>query len=320
MAEQVTLSTVDARYLKVTVNGNTLNDWASMSEISACGQSPNVPPGVDKFGVKMLYPTKSGGSTWFMDSNNLGGDSRVEITGTIKRVSGDVWNGKHDTTHNPSTFRVAVESNSGYADSVSQPHAEHHGTMAQNGYMQDKNDWRNFEMTGYFRVNSVTDQGEEITMYGRGGRHSSNTTKQECQGTAYKTSLKYAGGTKFAKEYYHDGGAGYVFPSVSQKFSVGSIIGKWIGMKTVMRNQKDASNKTVVKIQVYLDTKLNQGWQLWYEITDTGSFPGKSFVTSNCGAESASEIFSWGGPVATFRIDEVTSIDFKWLSLREVEP
>lgn len=46
----------------------------------------------------------------------------------------------------------------------------------------------------------------------------------------------------------------------------------------------------------------------------------KTFVVDNCGASSASEIITWGGPTATFRIDQVDDIDFKWLSIREISP
>lgn len=32
------------------------------------------------------------------------------------------------------------------------------------------------------------------------------------------------------------------------------------------------------------------------------------------------EIIRWGGPYATFRWDNATDVDFKWLSVREIQP
>jgi hypothetical protein len=39
-----------------------------------------------------------------------------------------------------------------------------------------------------------------------------------------------------------------------------------------------------------------------------------------CKSSNRREIFSWGGSVVIFRMDDAQSIDFKWLSVREIEP
>lgn len=36
-----------------------------------------------------------------------------------------------------------------------------------------------------------------------------------------------------------------------------------------------------------------------------------------CNAKDKKEVFTWGGPEATFRIDKVGSVGFKWLSIRD---
>jgi hypothetical protein len=45
--EQYTFSPVSGRYLRVTVNGNTLNDWASISELRVAGSDASAPPSSD---------------------------------------------------------------------------------------------------------------------------------------------------------------------------------------------------------------------------------------------------------------------------------
>ena len=71
---------VSARYLRITVNGNTQNTFSSIAEINvninANGGSNTPPPprplgpssGND--GVQMIYPTAAGGETWYFNPNN----------------------------------------------------------------------------------------------------------------------------------------------------------------------------------------------------------------------------------------------------------
>ena len=60
-SEKYIIPATDARYVRVTVNGNTVNNWASITELDIFGSSVS---NVDKFGIKKLYPTKSGGEEW----------------------------------------------------------------------------------------------------------------------------------------------------------------------------------------------------------------------------------------------------------------
>jgi hypothetical protein len=43
------------------------------------------------------------------------------------------------------------------------------------------------------------------------------------------------------------------------------------------------------------------------------------YMAEVCKSRDRGEIFSWGGPVITFRMNDAQSIDFKWLSVREIE-
>ena len=82
--EKYVLPETNARYLKITVNGNTQNDYASITEAKVSIQNtittPPSPPstgGGDTGdnsgagdGVKMIYPTLTGGETWFFNPTN----------------------------------------------------------------------------------------------------------------------------------------------------------------------------------------------------------------------------------------------------------
>lgn len=46
-AQTYSFSSRRARYVRITVNGNGLNDWASISEARACGEQPATPPTAD---------------------------------------------------------------------------------------------------------------------------------------------------------------------------------------------------------------------------------------------------------------------------------
>src|SRR4249919_583468 len=43
-SEKYTIPATDARYVRVTVNGNTANNWASVTELDVFGASSNFPP------------------------------------------------------------------------------------------------------------------------------------------------------------------------------------------------------------------------------------------------------------------------------------
>ena len=67
-----------------------------------------------------------------------------------------------------SQVRYGVYTNSGY--NPNDIETLDHGEIAQQGYMQSTNDWKNVEMTGYVKVNSGQ-SGENFAWYARGGRH-----------------------------------------------------------------------------------------------------------------------------------------------------
>ena len=79
-SERYDFADTQARYVKITVNGNTQNNWASITEIDMFGSDSSVtappPSNLDKFGIKMIYPTKPGGEEWYLNMADPKSDSR----------------------------------------------------------------------------------------------------------------------------------------------------------------------------------------------------------------------------------------------------
>ncbi len=259
----------------------------------------SITAGADKFGVKTLYQTKSGGETWFMDMADADGDSRFDPGVKITKNSDGSWKIKS------SEVRMGVYTSSGYDDNDIDSYNQK--TLASKGYMQDSRDWRNIEMTGYVKFNSASN--DNLSWYARGGVHSS----EDCEGTAYKGRIfYYSGETGFAKEQWHSGG--YDFTSTKDVSS--SIMDRWIGFKVVMYNTVE-NGKTVVVLENWLNDKGDKtSWKKVASAVDDGGWGNEG---DHCSG-NPDQIITWGGPIATYRWDRASDVDFKWLSVREIKP
>jgi hypothetical protein len=185
-----------------------------------------------------------------------------------------------------------------------------HSQIASKGYMLRPNDWRNFEMTQYVKVNtSPSDDG--FSPYGRGGKHTGGGAPEGCEGSSMKGDIFFSGKVRFAKEQWH---VSYVFTSL-KTLSTGSIEDKWTGIKFIVYNYVE-NNKVVVKTELWLDTNNNGNFVKVDETVDRG---GWGTEDGQCGG-APDQIISWGGPITTFRWDTATDVDFKNLSVREIIP
>ncbi len=236
-----------AKYIRVTVDGNTENDWASISEIRAFSKPSSTDPvqpryrprqpnrpryrprqpkqtqatQTDVFGVKKIYPDKPNGEKWFMNMNNPSADNRFDPKLTLKKNA----DGSYKVTSDK--VRMNVMTSSGYHQGDIATYDQNQ--LSAKGYMQDIKDWRNIEITGYVKINSASDSDFDLTWYSRGGHHNSD---EPCEGTSYKGGLFKDGRSRFAKEQWHSGG--YSF-TPAQK-NIDSIEDKWIGYKAIMFN------------------------------------------------------------------------------------
>jgi len=266
------------------------------------GQVLHLPFSVDTdiFGIKKLYPTKSGGEEWYMNMNNPTGDSRFNPQNTITKNPDGSWKMK------ATQVRMTVYTSTGY-DGNDIPTLDH-SEIASKGYMLAPNDWKNFEMTQYVKVNT-SPSDDNFSPNGRGGRHTGDGPPEGCEGSSMKGDVFFSGKVRFAKEQWH---VSYVFTSL--KTPTNSIVDKWIGIKFVVYNFVE-NNKVVVKAELWLDTNNSGNFVKVDETVDRGGWGTQG---TECGG-APDQIISWGGPITTFRWDTATDVDFKNLSVREIK-
>ena len=258
--------------------------------------------GTDIFGIKKLYETKNNGEEWYLNMNNPTSDSRFNPQNTITRNPDGSWKMK------ATQVRMAVYTSTGY-DGDDIPTLDH-SEIAANGYMLRPNDWRNFEMTQYVKVNT-SPSDDNFSPNGRGGRHTGDGTPPVgCEGSSMKGDVFFSGKVRFAKEQWH---VSYVFTTL--KTPTTSIEDKWIGIKFIVYNFVQ-NNNVVVKTELWLDTNDSGNFVKVDERVDNGGWGTEG---AECGG-APDQIISWGGPITTFRWDTATDVDFKNLSVREIIP
>ncbi|MDW0152192.1 MAG: discoidin domain-containing protein, partial [Nitrososphaeraceae archaeon] len=308
-----------ARFVVITVNGNTQNDYASITEAKVSIQNtittPPSPPstgGGDTGdnsgagdGVKMIYPTLTGGETWFFNPTNPN-DGQFDRNGAeITKNSDGSWRLKPGTTR-----MLAFTKSSGLpSDEVrSSLPTYDYSRLAQTGYFYKPTDWKNMEITIYVKVLSASGGGDEISLVSRSVRHSSNV-QEGCGGSSYHNNIDFTNGKfKFKKEMWH---VNYDIKPYSG-ISVGSTMNKWIGFKGIVYNLPDGS----VKLESYIDKDNNNNWQKATEFIDKGNWGDDM---SHCNARTDGAAITWGSPMIIFKSNGVT-YDFKKFSARQIVP
>jgi F5/8 type C domain/Bacterial Ig domain len=265
---------------------------------------------LDKFGIKELYPTKANGEQWYFNMQNPTSDPQLNPNGVTLTKNTD---GSYKVQS--SQVRLHVYTSSGYHQNLITTYNQQ--VLAQKGYMQSPNDWKNVEITGYMKVNhfttSTTNGAAHIALSARGGTHSSTVP---CEGTAYWSSTYETGTVQFKKELEHT--AGYTTNNPEISGATGTLQGKWIGIKAVYYTFQNGS----VQLEQWLDDKsdnINSPGNNWHRVLqfkDIGSWGGG---TNGCGG-TPTTIITWGGPITQFRWDNIDNMDIKDLSVRELQP
>jgi hypothetical protein len=263
-------------------------------------KAPPASPGTDLFGVAMLYPSKPGGEAWTL-ARDPTLDVRFDPGGFISRNADGSW--KMRDSH------VRMEVYTSQGDGSAALATTHPGQLAQRGYMRAPNDWKNVELTGYVKVNSTLSATESLSWSARGGRH---TERARCEGSAYKGALSFDGSVRWVKEAWHSRDE----PSPLSQGVIPPLYGRWVGFKAVMRNVT-VEGRAAVRLELWLDDDADRlRWTKVYEMVDSGGWGGDA---SRCGGASDGLPLTWGGPIATFRWDGADDVDFKWLSVREIQ-
>ena len=287
----------------------------------------------DVFGIQKIYPTKEEGQEWYMNMNDPLSDERFDPYNLLTMEDESPQDSLFKIIRNkdnswkmvPLTDYTRIRMNVMTIDGYNQSKIEtfDHSELAEKGYMQSINDWKNIEMTGYIKLNKfdIDEENGEFQWYNRGGKHYNSSYKNvECEGVGYKGNLFFDGKTRFAKEQWH---VSYDFVD-KKDGSEKDLEKKWIGYKYIVYNVEDKkSGQTFVKMENWLDDDYGDGsnlgqsnWKKVYEYVDNGDW-GKE--GKECSGKK-DQIITWGGPIATFRWDDATDVDFKFLSVREIDP
>ncbi|HJU79464.1 MAG TPA: hypothetical protein VJ599_07880 [Nitrososphaeraceae archaeon] len=246
---------------------------------------------LDRFGITEIYPTKSGGSEWFIDMKNPTEDPGFNLGSNITKQLDGSWqiNGRLDNGTYVGEVRMEVSRLTG------------------------SEEWKNVEMTGYAKIMPSNNPNDSLVWSIRGGRHNSTVP---CEGTALKGGIDVNGTVSWVKEIWHTGG--YTNKRAEAQVTE-PIIGRWIGWKVVVYNM---NNDTAVKMESYLDNRVNNHWLKVSDLIDNGGWyanePDPLFYAANCG-KAKDHIIINGGPLAIFRSDNMTW-NFRDLSVREIQP
>jgi hypothetical protein len=271
----------------------------------------------DKFGIEKIYPTKPSGQEWFMNmsapiDNRTGGET-PQTTFAGKNMADGSWKVASKEV------RFGVLTSSGYRPDLIT--TLNQTELEEKGYMQSPNDWKNVEMTGYFKINksakSSDNGGPHIELLARGGR-TTDSIKHGCEATSYDSNTYLDGRVKFEKDLMHTDG--YTKKDPEKRYAITSpLSGRWIGIKAVFYNLP-AGN---VRMEQWIDNNgLNNKTGLpsnnltkVFEFTDDGDWAGGH---TKCGG-SNNTVITWGGPIAVFRWDQIPDMDVKYFSVREIQ-
>jgi hypothetical protein len=259
----------------------------------------------DQFGIAKIYPTITNGYEWFMNMTGTSPNTdttkfRMDTLGLSKNADGSF----KFANSSPS---MQVFQRNGYNATTTATSAANHSVIASRGYMQDASDLRNVECTIYVRLNNtpVTGGFQWIT---RGGRHLE--PPPNCEGSALRGYLYDNGETLCSKEQWHSS-----FASATRGVGVGSLLGRWVGFKFIVAT-KTVSGTIVTNQQIWIDNLNNNQWTKIDERTDAGGWGNQGGTCQG----APDQLISWGGPIVAFDWNSFTDVDFKNMSVREIDP
>jgi hypothetical protein len=268
---------------------------------------------IDPFGVKKIYPTATNGfenylpTTPAVDTANW---APIPSAGITSNADGSfrMTTTTPTTTHN-TMVRLNMFQRNGYVSATAAANAQDHAQLHSQQWMQDANDFKNVEITAYYKINNAGSGTGNFEFTARGGRHVD--PQPNAEGTALRAHLSVSGNLQFLKEQYHSS-------VISDPVITGvtsSLVGRWVGMKYVVAN-KVIDGTLVTKQEFWLDNNANNTWTKVGERVDAGGW-------GNNGGQfggAPDQLISWGGPAVIFWWTNFTSVDFKWLSVRELNP
>jgi hypothetical protein len=257
-----------------------------------------------------IYPTKLHGDEWFMDPVTLTKDERFDPNANLSRHGDGSWSvdSKGQTRLNVWTKGSGNFRQNEGIDTYN------HSVIETRGYWYKPSDWRNVEMTGYFKLKEYVE--DEFSMFSRSISHSKN--QSGCGGSDYKLQLHFDGSVSVEKEEWHvhytDQPEKLPLEPDHENIELGNLTNRWIGLKMIIYNNQK-NGMTYPTMEMWIDQTNNGTWKKVHEYIDRGNW---GSTMNRCGG-APDQLITWGSPVATFRWDKTANVDFNNLSIREIE-
>lgn len=321
--------------------------------LQKCVDTPDNPPplggSVDAEGIQMLYaddPTKI--AQQFFLKRDGPNSSRVDGKGARKLNADGSVTITPDSGSNPATARIYVgTTNPKFKDQATQevngkdwnkmkdlpdPDGQKRG-----GWMVNDFDFRDVEMTHYYKIPTIKDD-DEMTDY-VGGNHPSGGFPGQCVSSCYKAQIQTQDcTTRAAIEWDHyNSPSNYAWwdgkkDAIDLKAALGgTMAGKLIGQKWCRYNEVVNGQLKAVHMELYVDLEsinlpkpdyTKQKWQKLNEWVHDGtnwpSKPADSARESACNAKGIT-MPAHGGPYAALRFD-VNDWTLYSLSVRPIDP
>lgn len=227
------------------------NAVASGPSIEAEVAKPNqVGAGLDQHGVRMLYPSLSGGMTWY---SKWAGPPR-QFDGVDPH---DAW---FDANHGEATYVAAGDGTLKIGGRVPRMYIHDPALRAQ---------WSDVEMTVYFRrVNDANTPYAGLTAIARSNHGSTGKETQNlCDTRGLGARMRYDGALDFEKETSHPHSTAVARVAL---WPGGMPHDAWLGYKYVVYDLPDGN----VRQELYLDVSDGAGggaWRLVNQHVDDGS-------------------------------------------------
>src|ERR687895_158146 len=234
----------------------------------------------DKFGIEQLYPTTDGGPVWFLNNEQPEADDNFLMTS-----ANDIELEEEDSD----SFGLDAETGT-----------EKHGVRIHAD--SPDGEWKNVEMTGYFKLHEGNDQ---FTLIARQGP--TYNDNGGCGAYGYYGMLSAEGEAFFKKKLFHHGG--YSDRTAVEENVVDDLEDRWVGIKLVVYDLDDDE----VKLELWVDDGDEENnWRKATEYVDDGDWDTNDSDCDRDGDETIDD-----GTRGGFRVDE-SEFEFKKLSIREI--
>jgi hypothetical protein len=237
----------------------------------------------DKFGIDQLYPTADNGSVWFLNEEDPEDDDNFLMTSAE-----DIELEEEDSD----AFALDAETGT-----------QKHGVRLHADSPDDDEEWKNVEMTGYFRLQQGND---EFTLIARQGP--TYNDDGGCGAYGYYGMLSAEGDAFFKKKLFHHGG--YTDRTAVEENVVDDLNDRWVGIKLVVYDL----NGDEVKLELWVDDGDEENnWKKATEYVDDGDWE-----TNGSDCDRSSDDIIEEGTRGGFRVDD-SEFEFKKLSIREID-